>query len=60
LHRGYTLPLALLVVVAIALIVSAIGPTDRLTWWLSGAGPDRAAADSQWRGDSRRAELLYV
>ena len=28
------MPLALLAVVAIALAISAIGPTDRLTWWL--------------------------
>lgn len=28
------MPLALLAIVAGALIVSAIGPTDRLTWWL--------------------------
>jgi len=28
------LPLVLLAVVAVALVVSAIGPTDRLTWWL--------------------------
>jgi putative membrane protein len=32
--RNEALPLALLGVVAIALLVSAIGPTDRLTWWL--------------------------
>jgi hypothetical protein len=34
LHRGFTLPLVLLAVVATALVASAIGPTDRLTWWL--------------------------
>ena len=28
------LPLALLAVVAVALVVSGIGPYDRLTWWL--------------------------
>ena len=28
------MPLVLLAVVAVALVVSAIGPTDRLTWWL--------------------------
>jgi len=32
--RHPTLPLALLVLVAAALGVSAISPTDRLTWWL--------------------------
>jgi putative membrane protein len=32
--RSEALPLALLVVVVMALAVSAIGPTDRLTWWL--------------------------
>jgi putative membrane protein len=31
---SFTLPLALAAVVAVALAVSAIGPTDRLTWWL--------------------------
>ena len=30
----FKLPLALTVLVAIALAISAIGPTDRLTWWL--------------------------
>lgn len=30
----HSLPLLLLAIVAGALIVSAIGPTDRLTWWL--------------------------
>jgi putative membrane protein len=30
----FVLPLSLLAIVATALIVSAIGPTDRLTWWL--------------------------
>jgi putative membrane protein len=32
--RNEKLPLALLAIVAAALIVSAIAPTDRLTWWL--------------------------
>ena len=31
---GYALPLTLLAAVAAALAVSAVGPTDRLTWWL--------------------------
>lgn len=31
-HRSE--PLVLLIVVAIALTVSAVGPTDRVTWWL--------------------------
>jgi putative membrane protein len=30
----YTLPLVLLVLVGIALAISAIHPTDRITWWL--------------------------
>jgi putative membrane protein len=30
----FRLPLALAAVVAVALAISAIGPTDRLTWWL--------------------------
>jgi len=34
LHGRHALPLLLLAVVAGALVVSAIGPTDRLTWWL--------------------------
>jgi putative membrane protein len=34
LHGKHALPLVLLAVVAIALAISAIGPTDRLTWWL--------------------------
>jgi len=34
LHGSHALPLLLLAVVAGALVVSAIGPTDRLTWWL--------------------------
>ena len=33
-HGSHALPLLLLAVVAGALVVSAIGPTDRLTWWL--------------------------
>ncbi len=33
-HGKHALPLILLTVVAVALVVSAIGPTDRLTWWL--------------------------
>jgi putative membrane protein len=33
-RRNEKLPLALLAVVAAALAVSAISPTDRLTWWL--------------------------
>lgn len=33
-HGRHALPLLLLAVVAGALAVSAIGPTDRLTWWL--------------------------
>ena len=32
--RNRMLPLALLALVAAALVVSAISPTDRLTWWL--------------------------
>jgi putative membrane protein len=32
--RNQTLPLVLLALVAAALAVSAISPTDRLTWWL--------------------------
>jgi putative membrane protein len=32
--RNQVLPLALLAVVVVALAVSAISPTDRLTWWL--------------------------
>lgn len=32
--RNQTLPLVLLALVAAALVVSAIAPTDRLTWWL--------------------------
>jgi len=34
LHGSHALPLLLLAVVAGALVVSAVGPTDRLTWWL--------------------------
>ena len=30
----FRLPLALTAIVAVALAISAIGPTDRLTWWL--------------------------
>ena len=30
----FRLPLALAALVAVALVISAIGPTDRLTWWL--------------------------
>ena len=33
-HGSHALPLLLLAVVAGALVVSAVGPTDRLTWWL--------------------------
>jgi len=29
-----TLPLVLVAIVGVALMISAIGPTDRLTWWL--------------------------
>jgi len=32
--RKARFPLALLAIVGVALAVSAIGPTDRLTWWL--------------------------
>jgi putative membrane protein len=32
--RNWTLPSALLALVVVALAVSAIAPTDRLTWWL--------------------------
>ena len=32
--RHHTLPLLLLALVAAALVVSGISPTDRLTWWL--------------------------
>ena len=31
---NHRLPFALLATVAIALVASAIGPYDRLTWWL--------------------------
>src|SRR5262245_25460802 len=31
---SYTVPLTLLAVVALALLISGIHPTDRLTWWL--------------------------
>ena len=30
----FRLPLALAAIVAVALAISAVGPTDRLTWWL--------------------------
>jgi putative membrane protein len=32
--RHHSLPLALLAIVVAALLISALGPTDRLTWWL--------------------------